>query len=135
MNALKASLVKLVLRLCSLLPLSAARALGRGLMRLYWPVGGRSRKVTERNIQLAFPELSESEQQQLARRSLCATGELTTEMGHVWMRPWPYVQGLILDVHGSAVILEAQEAGRQDNHTAPRLLGLENHRTTVDVED
>ena len=80
MDALKATLVKLVLRLCSLLPLSLARALGRGAVLLYWPIGGRSRSVTERNIEVAFPELSALERSRLARRSLCATGELAAEM-------------------------------------------------------
>ena len=87
MNALKAALVKLFLHFCALLPLSWARALGRGAVHLYWPLGGRSRKVTERNIERVFPALSAAEQKSLAKRSLCATGELAAEMGHVWLRP------------------------------------------------
>lgn len=90
-------------------------------MRLSWPFKGRSRKVTERNIQLAFPELSRAEQEQLARASLCATGELAAEMGHVWLRSWPYVQGLIRDVHGAEAIVEAQQAGRGVIVLAPHL--------------
>ena len=80
MDALKATLVMFFLRCCSLLPLSWARALGRGAVRLYWPFGGRSRRVTERNIELVFPELAAPEQAALARRSLCATGELAAEI-------------------------------------------------------
>jgi len=112
MNALKATLVKLVLRLCSVLPLGLARGLGRGVGWLYWPLRGRSRKVTERNIQLAFPGLPASEQAGLAKRSLCATGELVAEMGHIWLRPWEHVQNLILDIEGDHLIREAQSAGR-----------------------
>ena len=95
MDSLKAALIKLFLHLCALLPLSWARGLGRNLVRLYWPVGGRSRKVTQRNIELAFPQLAAAEQTQLAKRSLGATGELVAEMGHVWLKPWEQVQGLI----------------------------------------
>ena len=68
MNALKAALVKGLLRLCSLLPLAWARALGRAAAALYWPLGGRSRKVTERNIELAFAGLAPAKQADLARR-------------------------------------------------------------------
>lgn len=121
MNAFKAALVKALLRLCSLLPLSWARALGRGAVALYWPFGGRSRKVTERNIQLAFPQLSAQEQSRLARRSLAATGELVTEVGHVWMRPWDYVSGLILKVEGADLIADAQAQGRGVIVLAPHL--------------
>ena len=121
MNAFKAALVKALLRLCSLLPLAWARALGRGIAALYWPWGGRSRKVTERNIQLAFPELPDNERAALARRSLAATAELAAEMGHVWMRPWEHVSGLILEVEGAELISDAQAAGRGVIVLAPHL--------------
>ena len=121
MDALKATLVTAVLRLCSLLPLGLARALGRIGVHLYWPFGGRSRKVTERNIQLAFPELAAPEQARLAKRSLCATGELAAEMGHVWLRSWDYVQGLIRQVDGDELVREAQSAGRGVIILAPHL--------------
>ncbi len=121
MNGFKSALVKLWLHSCALLPLSWARALGRGAVSLYWPFGGRSRRVTERNIQLAFPELSTEAQTRLARDSLRATGELAAEMGHIWLRPWDYVQGLIHSVEGDAHIREAQSQGRGVILLAPHL--------------
>lgn len=121
MNALKTALVKLFLHSCALLPLSWARALGRGAVLLYWPFGGRSRKVTERNIELVFPELPPAEQQALARRSLCATGELAAEMGHIWLRPIEYVQGLVKSVEGADLVRAAQEQGRGVIILAPHL--------------
>jgi KDO2-lipid IV(A) lauroyltransferase len=121
MNALKAILVQFLLHFCALLPLSWARALGRGAVHLYWPFGGRSRKVTERNIELVFPELSPAEQKALARRSLCATGELAAEMGHVWLRPIEYVQGLIKSVEGAELVSAAREQGRGVIILAPHL--------------
>jgi KDO2-lipid IV(A) lauroyltransferase len=121
MDALKATLVMFFLRCCSLLPLSWARALGRGAVRLYWPFGGRSRRVTERNIELVFPELAAPEQAALARRSLCATGELAAEMGHIWMRSWDHVHGLILEVHGAQLIEDSLAGGRGVIVLAPHL--------------
>jgi KDO2-lipid IV(A) lauroyltransferase len=121
MNAIKAGLIKALMQVCAWLPLSWARALGRGVAVLYWPLAGRNRKVTERNIQLAFPELSEAEQQQLCRRSLAATLELATEMGHVWLRPWEYVQSLMLSVQGDELIRAAQTEGRGVIVLAPHL--------------
>jgi KDO2-lipid IV(A) lauroyltransferase len=112
MNALKAILVKVVLRLCSLLPLEWARALGRGAGRIHWLLGSRSCKVTRRNLELAFPHLSAEQQGHLARRSLCATGELLAEMGHVWLRPLAHVMSLIKAVHGASLISDAQASGR-----------------------
>lgn len=112
MNALKVTLVKALLRLCALLSLPLARGLGRCAANLYWLWGGRSRRITERNIQVAFPQLSARQQRALARRSLCATGELAAEMGQVWLLPWNRVQALIQSVQGAQLISEAQAAGR-----------------------
>jgi KDO2-lipid IV(A) lauroyltransferase len=121
MDTLKAALVGWALRLCSLLPLKLARALGSGAAALYWPLGGRHRRITERNIRLAFPELSAAEQARLARRSLGATGELVAEMGHVWLRSWRHVCGLIRSVEGDDLVRDAQASGRGVIVLAPHL--------------
>ncbi|QFU74169.1 bacitracin ABC transporter permease [Halioglobus maricola] len=121
MNGIKAALVKLVLHFFALLPLSWARALGRAAVSVYWPFGGRSRRVTERNIELAYPELSEAEQAAMALASLRETGALAGELGHVWLRSWEYVQQLILRVDGSELITEAQQQGRGVIVLAPHL--------------
>ncbi|MBT4520614.1 MAG: lysophospholipid acyltransferase family protein [Halieaceae bacterium] len=121
MNTLKTRVIVGLLYFCALLPLALARSLGRILGRIYWPIGGRSRKVTQRNIRAAFPELTPRQQDRLARRSIIATGELIAEMGHIWMRPWEYVAGLIKQVHGVELIVEAQEAGRGVIVLAPHL--------------
>ena len=121
MNTIQAALIKALLWLCARLPLAWSRALGRFMAALYWPVGGRSRKVTERNIALAFPELDRGKRQHLARQSLAATGELVTEMGHVWLRSWPYVQSLIKEVHGAEQVTAAQANGRGVIVLAPHL--------------
>jgi KDO2-lipid IV(A) lauroyltransferase len=121
MNAVKATLVKLVLRLCALLPLACARALGRGAAHIYWPFRGRSRRVTERNIQIAFPELTPRDQRRLARLSLCATGELAAEMGHVWLRSPEHISRMIMEVSGERPVLDALQSGRGVIVLAPHL--------------
>lgn len=112
MDGFRAGLITLMLRLTSHLPLSLARRLGRLAASLYWPLGGRSRRVTERNIELAFPDLSPGQRRRLARRSLLATGELIGEMGHIWLKPHDYVSSLCLDVRGASLVTDALAAGR-----------------------
>jgi KDO2-lipid IV(A) lauroyltransferase len=112
MDDLKAILIKAMLRISSVLPLGVSRKLGRALVHCYWPFGGRSRKVTERNVQLAFPELSCGQQRRLAKDSLLATGELLGEIGHVWLRPRAYVLGLCKEVRGAELLKQAQAEGR-----------------------
>lgn len=112
MNEVKAIFIKGFLHLFALLPLSWARALGRGLGLLYWQFPSRTRKVTIRNIELAFPEFDTVRQRSLARDSVKATAELAAEMGHVWLRPWNYVSSLVLQVRGAELITDAQQQGR-----------------------
>jgi len=121
MYALKATLVKAILRLCSMLPLEWARALGRGGAHCYHFCGGRGYRVTRKNLDLVFPELAPQERRNLARESLAASGELIAEMGHIWLRPWPYVAALLIRVQGDQLIRKAQAAGRGVVVLAPHL--------------
>jgi KDO2-lipid IV(A) lauroyltransferase len=114
-------LIKTLLRLSALLPLALARKMGRLMAALYWPFGGRSRKVTEINIAAAFPQLDHEQQRKLARDSILSTGELLTEMGHVWLKPWTRVAALILEVHGVELIEQARSEGKGVILLAPHL--------------
>lgn len=121
MDRIRALLVRALLRTCACLPLDVARALGRGAAKLYWPLNGRSRRVTERNIALAFPEKPAAERRQLARDSLAATAELATEMGHVWLHSWERLRPHILGVEGGELMEEAMASGRGVIVMAPHL--------------
>jgi len=112
MDQFKVLLIKGMLHLSALLPLSVARGMGRLVGRLYWPLGGRSRKVTLHNIRAVFPEMSDAEHRTLARRSLIATAETAAEMGHVWIRPWSELSQLVKEVHGTQLITNALKEGR-----------------------
>ncbi|EAQ97582.2 lysophospholipid acyltransferase family protein [Congregibacter litoralis] len=118
---MKSRLIAFLLWTSSLLPLSVGRALGRGLGRGAWRVGGTPRRVTERNIGLAFPELSAAEQEKLARQSLEATGELAVEMGFVWNRPWHQVRAHILEIVGEEAVREALAEGQGVMMLGPHL--------------
>ena len=121
MKAVQLFAIKSLLAICASLPLSLARALGRGIGCLYWPFRSRSRRVTEINIAAAFPAMPPPEQHQLAKQSMLATTELFTEMGHVWLKPWDYVAGLITQVTGVELIESAQAQGRGVILLAPHL--------------
>lgn len=99
------------MRISALLPFATARSLGRAVMAVQWRFAGRTRRVTECNLELAYPRMTASERQRLTRRSLAATGELAGEMGHVWLRPWSRLQDR-LEVRGDEPLREALASGR-----------------------
>lgn len=88
---------------------------------MLWIVGGTPRRVTERNMGLAFPELSAGEQERLARRSLQSTGELAAEMGYIWNRSWDTVQGHILEIVGDDAVRASLTKGRGVMMLGPHL--------------
>lgn len=114
-------LISTLLWLASRLPLGVSRAIGRGLGKLAWLTGGSARRVTERNIGLAFPELDADRQRELAQRSLQSTGELIAEMGFVWHRPWSEVRAQILEVRGEEPVKAALAEGRGAIMLGPHL--------------
>lgn len=99
------------LRASALMPLSWARRVGRLLGHLTWRLDGRSRRVAERNIRLAYPDLDKMAQQQRVRATLAQTGMLVMEMGHVWAKPWSYTRSLICEVEGAELISAAKASG------------------------
>ena len=96
----------------SRLSLTRARQLGRWLGRRYWARDTRGRRIAERNIALAYPNLSPEQQSALVRATLEETGALALEMGHVWYRPWAETRKLITAVEGADAVTQALENGR-----------------------
>ena len=100
-----------LLHVLAKLPLAFNRRLGELIGACLWFSGSRSRKVTEKNLQLCLPELSTIERNAMARRSLQEFGKTMTEMGAVWLWPAARVLKLIHAVHGRELL--EQNGARQ----------------------
>lgn len=80
----KATVIRALYRLLASLSLKAIQSLGSVLGHAFWLTGSRMAKTTSANIALCFPELSLSEQEELARHSLVETGKTILETGACW---------------------------------------------------
>jgi KDO2-lipid IV(A) lauroyltransferase len=96
-----------ILRISSWLPMTVARRIGCVLSGCFWALKSRNRHVTEVNIAHCYPELSKSEQTQLARASYLSIGEGLGEMGAVWLKPVEQILASIESIEGEALLLEA----------------------------
>ncbi len=93
------------------LPLRWQFALGKALGHLGWCVGRRRRRITETNVRLCFPELSEQERAELVRRIFRSTGIGLMETVHAWLRPLDRLADR-LECHGLDALRAAESEGR-----------------------
>lgn len=88
-----------LLKLLALLPLRAARGLGRGLGRCVYRFSPRGAVTTRQNLAAAFPELSDEERHALAIASYAETWALLFEGGAIWTWPpervEPHIEGYL----------------------------------------
>jgi len=106
---LAVTVLRSVLWLSALVPLEVARSAGRFVGRLAFRVNTHTVRVVRKNIELAYPQLSEDQQETLIKETVLEQGALATELGHVWRRSPTYVMSKV-----SVVGLEHLKAALAD---------------------
>ncbi len=111
--SLKERAIISLLHLLAKLPPAFNRRLGTFIGNCLWLSRSRSRRVTEKNLQLCLPALTAQQRRVLARRSLHEFGKTMTEMGAVWLWPVSRVLKLVHSVHGRELLEQsvAQQRG------------------------
>jgi len=111
----------LAARLPRTLRLRLGNLIGRVIMR----ISRHRRHITEVNLQLCFPQLSEAEREAMLRHHFESAGMMLIEMAMSWWLPDRALQG-IADVEGLEHLEQAQADG-----SAVILLGA--HFTTLEI--
>lgn len=93
------------------LPLRWQIALGKALGYLGWRLGRRRRRITETNVRLCFPELSDPQRADLVRRIFRSAGIGLMETVHAWLRPVDRLADR-LECHGLDALRAAEAEGR-----------------------
>ncbi len=107
-----------LLRLFAVLPQRLVHFLASCASWLAWPFKTTTRRITERNIAIAFPELPHSKQQQLARASFGQLFHSIAGLGSSWL--WPADR--ILDSFSSVIGDEHLHASVAENRGVVLLL-------------
>ncbi|WP_297793061.1 lysophospholipid acyltransferase family protein [uncultured Marinobacter sp.] len=117
----KATILILALRVLGKLPLRVAQLIGRFLGFIGWALHTGSRKVTEINLNICFPDLSDEERARLGRSSLRHTGQTMMEIPLMWEWPVEKCLGLIREIEGEELLKEATADGKGLILLAPHL--------------
>lgn len=119
-NRLRGQLAALALRVLSCLPFALNRQLGRFAGQLAWWLRGDSRRTSETNIGICFPEMDQRQQQALVHTSLMETGKGASELAYLWLHP-DEALGMIRRVDGDQPLRDSLASGRGVIVLAPHL--------------
>lgn len=115
------AVVVCIVRAVGVLSLAAARIIGRAIGSLLWLTKGRSYKVTRKNIELCFPELTAEQQHVLIKQSLQETVITAFEACLIWQRPWSWLQTKIVRIEGEDLLRSELAQGKGLIVLAPHL--------------
>jgi KDO2-lipid IV(A) lauroyltransferase len=108
------------LRAAGLLPLSVVHALGAALGHAMWLLGGRARRIAERNLSLVITQ-DGAKRRHVARASVVETGKAIAEIAAIWGRSPARALKLIREVRGAEVYKAALARGKGLIVAAPHL--------------
>lgn len=121
MNGLALSLVQGVNGLIALLPLPLVHAAGALLGTVLALTPNRHRRITERNLELCFPQMPAAERARLLRTSLRETAKTLLETPLAWQGSRERLLGLVKQVHGEALLQQGIDAGKGVIIASPHL--------------
>lgn len=99
-------------KLLALLPLGALRVLGSFMGWCMWVFKSRAALITLENLAICFPELTSTERNRLAKRSLQETAKTAMEAGAIWRNSWPWLQDKIVAMEGDEILRAKVVAGK-----------------------
>ncbi|RLA01377.1 MAG: hypothetical protein DRQ47_08145 [Gammaproteobacteria bacterium] len=89
------------------LPMAISLKIAAVLTWLSYFFHSRNRRVTETNLRLCYPDMSEQDRIQLTRESLKASGIVMVELARVWFRPAYHDFNSFEHIEGKELLLES----------------------------
>ncbi|RBW48133.1 lysophospholipid acyltransferase family protein [Marinobacter sp. F3R11] len=121
MSKLKYFVVAGLLRMAGWLSLANAQRIGKLVGLLMWRFPTQPREVTDINLSICFPELSQTDHAAMAKESLMNTGMTMLEVPLMWEWPVEKCFNLVRETEGLELIDEAMADGSGLILLAPHL--------------
>lgn len=114
-------LVPFIFKFLGQLPLRVSRALGSLMGLGLWYTDSRAARITQENLRLCWPALSEAERRRMARKSLKETSKTAAEAGAIWCRSSKWLQRHICATEGEELMRNKLARGKGLLVLAPHL--------------
>jgi KDO2-lipid IV(A) lauroyltransferase len=103
-------IARLLLGAFAILPVRVGFAISAAMARVFFLVSGKLRRVGERNLEIAFPDLPASERRRLLRGCFANLGRLLAVFAHVTNQPEELKS--LIDCEGLEHLEAAEKSGR-----------------------
>ena len=108
-SPLKVACIRFMIKALAKLPLFITRPIGRFSAFLTRTFKTRAYRISQTNIDICLPELTDKEKDALINKSLCHTGVLFSEVAKIWCKPC--IADWIDEVHGLEQVHKTLEQG------------------------
>ena len=119
-DRLRGQLAVLLLRLLATLPFALNRRFGALLGWSAWRLGSESRRISDINIGICFPDMDDAQRGALVRRSMVETGKGASELAYLWLHPQQAI-GMIRHIDGDQPLRDTLAGGQPVIVLAPHL--------------
>lgn len=113
--------ILLLMHLVARIPWIVAKAIAHTSVGFMWLANRRARPITEVNIAICFPEMTEERQQALVKASLYETSMSVIDMARCWLRSGEFLESRISKVEGVEHLVEAESVGNGTLVLVPHL--------------
>lgn len=120
-DTLRAGLIRALLRLMAALPFSLGYRLGGLLGWLLYRLAGKTVRVTRRNIELCFPQLPATEQENLVKQTVKESTRTLLELGALWLWQPERTFALVREISGGERLRQALDEKKGVIIVAPHL--------------
>ncbi len=102
-------MIRLFLAFCSFLPLRANHSFGAFLGKLLFAFKSDAKNASRQNLEICFPNLNQSELQELLKKVLIETGKNLTESGLIWNQSFKDNAKLIRNIRGEHYLEDSKK--------------------------
>lgn len=108
---MKSFIFKLILKIGKILSLKRSRNFAKFLGKIIWKTSKKNKHITLTNVSKCYPDLSNTDQRQLAKDSINAALMNMTELGMLWDKK-TNIHDYIDKIHGADLFGEALSQGQ-----------------------
>ncbi len=114
-------ILKGLIRLFSWMPYWLIQKVGTAIGSLLIWLPNSHKTIAQKNLKVAYPNLSPSEQQQLVKQTLISLGKVIAELGAAWCWPYERLHPLLKEVKGQALLDKAVAQNKGIIFLAPHM--------------